>query len=681
MADLSRRALLVCSCEGTMAPDTGAIAKACGARAESAHQLCGAELHRFREIAASAEGLVVGCTQERPLFEDVLAEAGLSLPVAFANIRETAGWSSEGARAGPKMAALLAAATVAVEPTKTVTLESDGVVLIYGSGTVALDAAEALKDRLDITVLLTSAEGAVPPRVAEFPVRLGRIRRAQGQLGAFTITVDGYAEPAPSSRAAYRFGPARDGLVSHADILIDLSGGTPLVSAPDLRAGYVRADPASPLDVQKALFRAADLIGTFDKPRYIDFDAALCAHARSRKIGCTRCLDLCPTGAIAPDGDHVAIDAGICAGCGACAAICPTGAATYALPPPDTLISRLRILLSTYRAAGGVDAILLFHDAGDGAALIDAAARFGEGLPANVLPVEVNESGQLGLEAIAAAFAYGAAGTWCLTRASPRHAIDGLTRTIALADDVLSGLGYGRGAVSLLQTDDPDALVAALRQPSPGRPTDRPATFAAAGPKRQLLSLTLSELHRAAPTPVDQLTLPAGAPFGGLRIEVEGCTLCLACVGACPTGALSDDPDRPVLRFKEDACVQCGLCAATCPEKVITLEPRLDFTAFNAAPKLVKEEAPFHCIACGTPFGVKSTVERIVAKLEGKHWMFAGDMKKRIDVVRMCERCRVEAVTNEGFDPYGAPPRPPTRTSADYLEERAEQRNEGKDDG
>ena len=62
----------------------------------------------------------------------------------------------------------------------------------------------------------------------------------------------------------------------------------------------------------------------------------LCAHSRSKIVGCNRCLDLCPTGAITPAGNHVAIDRHICAGCGQCAAVCPTGAAAYALPPRHT---------------------------------------------------------------------------------------------------------------------------------------------------------------------------------------------------------------------------------------------------------------------------------------------------------------------------------------------------------
>jgi ferredoxin len=173
--------------------------------------------------------------------------------------------------------------------------------------------------------------------------------------------------------------------------------------------------------------------------------------------------------------------------------------------------------------------------------------------------------------------------------------------------------------------------------------------------------------------------LPDGAPFGAVEIDVEGCTLCLACVSACPTGALLDNPERPMLRFAEDACVQCGLCAATCPEKVITLRPQLDFRAATAAARLLKEEEPFHCIRCGKPFGVKSTIERVTAKLAGKHWMFQGS-GQRLDLIKMCEDCRVAAATEQGVDPHSAPPRPPARTTEDYLREREDRERARKPD-
>ena len=37
----------------------------------------------------------------------------------------------------------------------------------------------------------------------------------------------------------------------------------------------------------------------------------------------------------------------------------------------------------------------------------------------------------------------------------------------------------------------------------------------------------------------------------------------------------------------------------------------------------------------------------------------------------MCEDCRIVVATEEGFDPYAAPQRPATRTTDDYLRERA----------
>jgi ferredoxin len=125
-----------------------------------------------------------------------------------------------------------------------------------------------------------------------------------------------------------------------------------------------------------------------------------------------------------------------------------------------------------------------------------------------------------------------------------------------------------------------------------------------------------------------------------------------------------------MLRFTESLCVQCGLCESTCPEKVITLEPRLDFKAWDAPLRVLKEEEPFHCIACGKPFGTKSSIDRVLAKLGEKHWMFQGANAKRIDVIKMCADCRVEAVVNESFDPHAAPQRPPVMTTEDYLRAR-----------
>ena len=669
MAERPRK-ILICSCEDTMPLDGEAVARVCrGADVIEGRQFCRAQLEHFRKLAAGGGPITVACTQESPLFEEVAGALDSGSELSFVNIRESAGWSKDAGAAGPKMAALIAASAEPAPEIKFVPLTSEGVTLVYGKDERAIEAARLLKDHLDVTVLIKPPGALAPQRVTDFPVVKGAIRQAKGYLGAFELTVDDYAAPNPSSRGDLSFGAARNGATSRCDIVLDLSGGASLFPAADLRDGYLRADPGDTAAVLRAVLKARDLVGTFDKPRYITFTEDLCAHSRSKIVGCRRCLDLCPTGAIAPNGDHVAIDAQICAGCGQCAAACPTGAAAYALPPSDASLRNLRALLSAYREAGGKQAVVMFHDAEHGAELIDALARHGDGLPANVLPVQVNEVTQVGLEAVAAAFAYGACAVRFLFRTKPRHDVTGLAKTVALAEPILAGLGFAGARVATIETDDPDALGESLRAIPAMDGAAKPATFAAVGLKRDVVRHALRELHAAAPSPVDIVPLPQGAPFGTVEVKVEGCTLCLSCVSACPTGALSDDPKKPILRFAEDACVQCGLCQATCPEKVISLNPQIDFRAATASSRIIKQEEPFECIRCGKPFGVKSSVERVAAKLEGQHWMFK-DSKARLDVIKMCADCRVNAMAEENFDPFAAPKRPAVRTTDDYLRER-----------
>lgn len=582
---------------------------------------------------------------------------------------------SDGARDDPRAAAMRAAARETRPEVPLVRLDSRGVVLVYGRDEATVQAAAHLADRLDVTVLIKSPATLPPLPATEFPVAKGVIRTARGYLGAFELTVDDFALQAPSPSGAVVFGPARDGAVSRCDIVLDLSGGAPLFAAAALRDGYLRADPGSARALEGVVAQARELVGSFDKPQYISFTEHLCAHSRSRTVGCRRCLDLCPAGAIVPAGDHVRVDPYVCAGCGQCAAACPTGAAAYTVPPSQALVRQLRSLLLGYRDAGGAQPVVLVHDESHGSPLLDALAASPAGVPGNVLPLCVNEVTQLGLEFFAALFAYGASAARVLTGKSPRCDTSGLEYTLQLTTVILHALGLEGERVAPIETDDPEVLGATLEAMTPLAPVSSPSTFLPAGDKRSVQRVALRELERVSPSRPEVIALPAGAPFGNLKVDTNGCTLCLSCVSVCPTGALSDDPERPVLRFSEDACVQCGLCRATCPEKVISLEPRLSFA--HAGSRVLKEELPYLCIRCGKPFGVRSSIERVVAALAGKHWMFR-DAPERLDLVRMCDSCRVGFITDREFDPH-APARPPVRTTDDYLRER--ERNKPKADG
>ena len=657
--------LLICNCEDTMQIDANALAEKLGYRADlPLHtQLCRRQIAQFEAELDSGAPLLVACTQEAPLFQE-LADEREREDIKYVNIRERSGWGEQGSESLPKMAALIADAGYTTTPTGLMTIKSEGQCLVYGAGQQTLDIAQQLADRLSVTVVFTDASDVIPPTTVSVPLHIGRVKRLTGTLGAFDVSIDGFAPVIPSARQQMNFEMPRDGFSTTCDLVLDLSGGAPMFSDTVVRDGYFRVDPSQPAAVAKAVFEISDMVGEFEKPLYVNYDADICAHGRSTKVGCRNCLDNCPTGAISPDGDNVKIDPNICGGCGNCSAVCPTGAVSYSYPNRHDIIRRLQILAATYRGAGGINPSLLIHDESHGAGIISMMARFGRGLPANVIPFGLYSVFQTGHETMTAALAAGFTRITVLAPPDKPHDLPALESQVELTNTFLSRLGWGEDRVIIFNEHDPDVVESKLYEVASVEPITT-KTIATQGGKRDIARLALATLNEAAAEPQDIIKLPAGAPYGRLDIDAENCTLCLACVGSCPAGALSDDQERPRLSFNEAACVQCGLCVATCPEKVIKLDPRYNFTASVLEPITIKEEEPFNCITCGKPFGTKSTVERIVAKLEGNHAMFQN--KAQIDVIKMCDDCRVIAVSNAGGDPMAMGERPKVRTTEDYL--------------
>jgi ferredoxin len=628
-------------------------------------QLCRAEIETYT-AALGGEDLLVACTQEAPLFRELAEEAGAANALGFTNIRERAGWT-EGGLATAKMAALLADALQSSKPARLKTIESDGLCIVYGAGQSALDAARMLSARLSVTLVLSAADEVMLPTVLDFAIYRGRLSQVTGSLGNFDIVLDGYAPITPSSRGEAEFLMPRDGAKSRCSIIVDLSGEPAPVTGWRKRDGYLKADPGDPAAVARTLFDASDLVGTFEKPIYVTYDADICAHGRSKIVGCSNCLDACPAGAITSWGDVVAVDNGVCGGCGACASHCPTGAVSYTYPDRSDLIHRLQTLVGTYREAGGTKPVLLFHEEREGTEILGAMSRFGRGLPPNVLPVALHAAGMPGHEAFAATLAAGASSVVLL--ANPLNADDyeAASMEAALVNGIVAALGDTAGErVRLLSERDPDVVETALWDLAPAEPI-AVAPFEPAGGKRDVARTALGVQRDAFEAAPEVIPLASDAPYGRIEIDTNGCTLCLACVSACPVGAIGDNADRPEVRFTEAACVQCGLCVKTCPESVITLVPQINFAPTAMQPVTLNAEEPFACIRCGRPFGAKSTIERIATKLAG-HSMFASSA--RADLIKMCDECRIKAQADMADSPFamGAPRRP--RTTQDYLDAR-----------
>lgn len=644
------RSLILCDCSGSQELNADAIGTACGETCSRIHTaLCTTEL---AEAAAAMESgdVVIACGQEQETFRSLAEEIGVDTP-GFVDLRDRAGWSDQGDLAGPKMAALAAEALLPVPPTPSVDVISEGVCFILGAADVTGDLAERLSPVLAVTVLVT--EGDLPMS-RDYDVVRGKVARLTGALGGFELRLDALRMLEPGGRGAFAMTAPRDGAASRCDIVLDLTGGAPLVAAPEKREGYLRADPRDPVAVARLAFDAAQLVGTFEKPLYVRLDETLCAHSRAEQVACTNCLDICPTGAITSAGEHVAIDPMICAGCGSCSALCPSTAITYEDPGVSFLLARMQLLARTYRKAGGTAPRLLVHD-GHGAEMIRLAARFGRGLPADVIPLELQVISGFGHAEMLAGLAHGFATVTVL--AGPRTERDALDRELALAEAI-----SGAEKLSVIDPEDPDVLSELLYDAAVPAPLADPVL--PLGNRRQIARLAAQALNPGGP----ELPLPQDAPYGAVAVDTDTCTLCLSCVSLCPSGALIDNPDMPQLNFQEDACLQCGLCRSVCPEDAIALVPRLDLSDAALSQRVLNEEEPFACVECGALFGVKSTIERIMEKLAGSHPMFATSEQARM--IQMCDDCRVQAQFHSTNNPFEGGERPRTVTTEDYFSAR-----------
>ena len=645
------KTLLLCDCLGSQTVDADGLSKATGLACSKVHRsLCTDQINIAAE-AIKAGDVTIACQQERRRFEDLAEELEAEAP-GFVDIRDRAGWHDGPGDATPKMAALVAEAHLASPAPRVLDVVSEGTCLVFGPADLALEVADKMADTLAVTVLVAAgSDVSIDPR---FDVVRGKIRKAAGSLGNFNLTLDALEVMIPGGRGAPDFTAPRDGALSQCDIILDLSGDTSLFPAPHKRDGYLRADPGSQPAVAEAVQQAMQMVGTFEKPLYVRLTESLCAHSRAEQAACSNCLDLCPTGAITSAGEHVAIDPLICAGCGSCSAVCPSGAITYDAPPVDTLFRRLSTLASTYRKAGGLAPRLLVHDEDHGAEMISLFARYGAGLPTDVIPLAVDALAGFGHAEMLAALGCGFTAVDVLL--SPKTESD----VIEAQADIARAIS-GSDAIRLLDLADPDALEGALM---PGTLQPAHETLLPLGTRRQIARLAGKTLQPDAQV----IDLPDAAPYGAVLVDTDACTLCLSCVSLCPSGALGDNPDLPQLRFQEDACLQCGLCANICPEQAITLKPQMNLTDAAFTQVVLHEEEPFACIECGNLFGVKSTVEKITEKLAGKHAMFASSEAAKM--IQMCDNCRVNAQYHAQNNPLAGKERPRVRTSEDYFSKR-----------
>ncbi len=411
------------------------------------------------------------------------------------------------------------------------------------------------------------------------------------------------------------------------DLVADL-GRAPLFALERPPVGYLHL--ADDQELAERLAELCALTGIFDKPRYFRLDPEACAFTARGVPGCSRCLDVCPTDALKPVNGRIQIDPHLCQGFGSCASACPTGAIAYHQPDANTSGDYLFRLLKHYREAGGEAPRLLIAGENEREWVEAELAR----LPANWLPVRVEESASLGIESWFAALAYGASSVRiALGDDAPASVRALVERELASATVLLAGAGLAADRIALFDTD--------AGEPVSGLPAVALLEKPLKGDKRENLFAAFDALWQANEGSREPLAVPHGAPYGSVALKESDCTLCMGCVAVCPSRALHAVGHTPGLNFIEQDCIQCGMCEKACPEQAIVLVPRLqpEPEARRAVQSLKAEEAAC-CIRCSKPFAPASMIRRIQQKLAG-HSHFQNEAAQRL---LMCEDCRVKDV-------------------------------------
>lgn len=520
-------------------------------------------------------------------------------------------------------AAVHAAGKVTAESTSLISYQANNHVLVIGNDERINTVISRLSTTITLTVLVNDVGAgfdikSLPENISS---AYGILSNLSGHLGEFV------AEVKVKDKIVNLAKTFHPDTVSF-DMAIDLSA-RPYFTTSLLPFGYY--SPRNDKELSEALDTIPEMTGEFEKPKFFEYNSAICAHSNSSLIACQRCIEACPANAIKSIKDMVEVDPYLCQGGGTCATVCPSGAMQYVYPRLQDTLEKLRAMLKAFYSADGVNAAIAFY--GDLESPVADAA-----IAADFIPFKVEESASVGMDVWLSALAYGAKEVLILTHEdAPKESIDAIDTQLKYARGILAGMGFDGAVLHRKTIGENKQLSSKINSDSYS--LVKSGAFIALNDKRKAIRMAVDHLYSFSPKPQNIAALPVGSPFGEIQVNKENCTLCMACVSVCPASALADGDDLPQLRFFESNCVQCGLCSKACPEMALTLLPQYNYEdAMKRTQRLLHEEEPFCCTACGKPFATHSAIQNITAKLSG-HSMF--QTAESINRLKMCEDCRV----------------------------------------
>jgi ferredoxin len=521
----------------------------------------------------------------------------------------------------------------------TLKLASKGRVLIIGNEAMVMEAGLRLNDRLSGILLINSGEFAGCGHVglsesAILPLIRGKITEIDGFFGNFTVSVE-------INNKTHSVASLLDLNEAGIDLILDLDSPSH-IQYERLPLGYFAPGNDS-RELNRTMNELVDMVGEFEKPRFIFETRALCVHHRSGFRGCSLCIGNCPSNAIHSKGDTVEINHHLCQGCGICAALCPTGALVNGYLQTNELLNNIRRELECTQPASFLTPAVVFHEPETSSELLmQISSQWAE----SAIQLSVEDIGAIGMDIWLAALAYGADRVVLVstskTTPGMRKAIE---KQIDLTSLILKGMGFPAERVILFDDVLKQKITRSdfnnLKHQS-SNIANKAATFSPTQDRRKLIRLAIQHLYDQSVRMRSRVSLPEGSSFGAIRIDKNACTFCMACVQICPTSAITGGIGEPQINFIETQCIQCGLCRQACPEKAIALYPRIVFDRnISESQTMLNQDGIFSCICCGKPFAPVRMIERMENRLEG-HWMYHDQTERQR--LKMCSNCRLQDI-------------------------------------
>ena len=374
---------------------------------------------------------------------------------------------------------------------------------------------------------------------------------------------------------------------------------------------------------KKGIFSPADLEDLFASlyscqiEETIVCDNTSCQYLGALDAGCDLCCTACGHGAIVKSGDGIRVDPLSCVECGDCVAACPTGAIRFLRFKDRVFVEYLRDLSLTPGTT-----ILV----GSESSLHQFWWRHRDRKWDNLFFLEYPSPGALHSLHLLLLLAAGAGRILVLAEKEQAP----LNRQVDQVNTLMRSLFPEEPPVQFIGLDElPDAL----NQATPSPLTDRYHDYSFAGRRDKVVSLLTFFMDQGV-----ELSGPDASlfrDFGSVSCDTNHCSLCLACVGQCRTGALSADSEHFLLQLNNGLCIQCGACVELCPEKALKLVPGLTLTPEFFRPQTLARAEPMRCTDCGKVFGTRQSFEKVMTLLAAQ-----GRDADR-EIFSCCEDCRV----------------------------------------